>query len=132
MAARPRRSQVQFVQYRLLAKPINEHHPAIKDVVANCFIATSCESRAVDISSRHFEDHHWEVVAITRQPSFVEREDYLDDPEWLDWFDQAAEHGECFALDRWPSDGADIHVIAASDTEATAAQEDVREAEPQR
>jgi len=103
-----------------MAKTINEHYPAIKDVVANCFVATSFESQAIAVASRHFEENHWEVIAITRQPSFVEREEYLDDTEWLDWFDQALEYGECFAFDRWPSKDLNIRAIPASAIEAKA------------
>lgn len=109
-----------FVQYRLLAKPINEHHPVIQDVVANCFVATSLESQAITVASRQFEENHWEVIAITRQPSFVEREEFLDDAEWLDWFDQAVEYGECFAFDRWPSQDLNTRAIPASAMEAEA------------
>lgn len=46
-------------------------------------------------------------MSIEDGPTVVERSDYLDEPDWLEWFDEAVADGECYVFHQWPPDERD-------------------------
>ena len=64
------------------------------------FIQSAAEAERLAL--RNFSENSWSVVTLEEEPMLVSREDYLEDPEWLEWYDQADENGECYIFHQWP------------------------------
>ena len=55
------------------------------------------------LAARHnFQENHWSALSIEEGPYVVERQNYIDDPEWLEYFDDAVASGACYIFHQWP------------------------------
>ena len=91
-----------FVQYELRPLPGSEHFLTTGGAVANCFLAVESAAKAQELALLNFAENGWQVVSIEDGPTAIDRENYLEEPEWLEWYDQAARDGECYVLHQWP------------------------------
>lgn len=91
-----------FIRYEVRPKPGSELFAEVGGAFASCFVATKSKKRAKELALINFSEEGWDVVAIEDEPSPIERADYLDDPEWLEWIDYALEDGECYVFHKWP------------------------------
>lgn len=91
-----------FIQYEIRPVPGSELFAEVGGAVANCFVAASSEEKAKELALLNFKDNGWEVVTIEDGPFLVYREHYLDNLEWLEWFDQAVQDGEYYVFHEWP------------------------------
>lgn len=101
-----------FIQYELQPKPESEHFSTVGGAIANCFLATESAAKAQELALLNFAENGWQVVSVEDGPMNVERDRYLEDPEWLEWYDQAAVDGECYVFHQWPSgpqDDDEVH-----------------------
>ncbi|MBX3628165.1 MAG: hypothetical protein KF892_24355 [Rhizobacter sp.] len=91
-----------YIQYEVTPAPDSEHFSSVGGAFVNCFVAADSVEKATELALQNFKDNGWLVLGIEEEPVFAERDDYLDQPEWLKWFDLAVAEGECYVFNEWP------------------------------
>jgi hypothetical protein len=100
-----------FSRYELRPLLSNENFELVGGAVAGCFLDAGSAEEAQRWAYEHFQETHWEIVSVEVPPQLVERSDYDEDADNLDWFDQAVADGECYVLYQWPLEVQDGDVI---------------------
>ena len=100
-----------FIQYETRPAPGSALFHEVGGAIANCFVQASSPAAAQQLALQNFKDHEWEVVSLEDGPFLAERDDYLDDDDWLQWFDEALQEGECYVFHQWPPEAQDGDAI---------------------
>ncbi len=102
-------SRVFFLQYEVRPKPDSVQYPTVGGAFANCFVVADTPDVATRAALRNFADGGWEVVEVI-EPAFIADRDDLEDA-WLEWYDEAADEGECFVFHQWPNEPQDDETV---------------------
>lgn len=97
-----------YIQYEVRPMPESEDFSLVGSAFANCFVMS--ESKAMELALAKFSDINWEVVGIEEEPFITTRENYIEELDWLEWYDEAIENGECYIFHRWPLESQEVDV----------------------
>ena len=93
---------IYFIQYELRPAPHSEDFATTGGAYALCYLLAADAASAQTAAERYFEETDWVVVDLESGPTQVERALYEDEPDMLDAYDEAMNHGECFLFHLWP------------------------------
>jgi hypothetical protein len=96
-----------FIQYEIRPAPTSALFYLAGGAIANCFIQASSPEKAQKLALENFKEQGWEVVSLEDGPFIAPRDNYLDDDEWLQWFDEALQSGACYIFHQWPPEAQD-------------------------
>lgn len=102
---------VYYIQYEVRPAPANNAFATVGGAYVNCLIAADSEAQALNAAQRSFNENLWEVVGIEEGPNNVARSVYIDDAEWLSYFDEALASGECYVFNQWPPEPQEGDVV---------------------
>ena len=95
-------SNIYFIHYELRPAPHSEDFATTGGAFALCYVQAADPASAQIAAERYFEETDWIVVDLESGPEQVERAAYEDEPDMLDAYDEAMNHGECFRFHLWP------------------------------
>lgn len=72
----------------------------------NCWIDYREQSGAEQLAKFYLEQDGWQYEE-TQEARWVEKEEYDDDPEGMQYFSDAETNCACFVVNRWPVNGED-------------------------
>jgi hypothetical protein len=103
-----------IIQYEVAPAPHSEQFNSVGGAFALCFVRADSAEEAVAAAMLNFEENGWRVVSVNQDACPVTREEIeaLDEPDSLEWFDQALEEGERYVFMQWPpeaQDGDPVH-----------------------
>ncbi|WP_157360053.1 hypothetical protein [Caldimonas brevitalea] len=96
-------SRMFFIQYEVRPLPEHESYAEIGGAFANCFVLAVSAGQAEELALRHLAEIHWEVVSV-EDPALPTSRSDSSDAEWLEWYDEAARHGDCYVFHQWPNE----------------------------
>lgn len=102
---------IYYMQYEVHPAQDNEDFATVGGAYANCFVEAEDETEATEIVQEYFRINHWMVLSLEDGPFLTEADDYEDDPEWLEYFNEAVSEGECFIFHEWPPEAQEDDVI---------------------
>ena len=91
---------------RALPKPGTEQAEDSGGAYVNCWINFLIEDGAEHLAKFYIEKAGW-VPEETEDVRWVERENYEDEPENLQYFSEAEADGACFLFNSWDINGED-------------------------
>ncbi len=98
---------VYLIEYEVRPAPHSEDFATAGGAFAVCFIRADSADAAREAALRYFVETAWEIVALERDAIPVDPAEIEDEPDALDAFNEAHEHGECILMHLWPPE-ADI------------------------
>ncbi len=98
---------VYLIEYEVRPAPHSEDFATTGGAFAVCFIRADSAEAAHEAALRYFVETAWEVVAVEREPTPVDPAEIEDEPDALDAYNDALEHGECILLHLWPPEAGD-------------------------
>jgi hypothetical protein len=96
------------LEYEVRPAPHSEDFATAGGAFAICFIRADSAEAARDAALRYFVETAWEVVALERDATVVDPDEIEDEPDALDAYNDALEHGECILLHLWPPEEGDV------------------------
>jgi hypothetical protein len=103
--------KVYFIMYEVQPLPDNEEYQTVGGAYANCYVLAEDAKQAMKSATENFVDNHWLVLALEEGPEIRARDSYLDEPEVLEWYDEAVENGECYVFHQWPNEPQEEDVV---------------------
>ncbi len=90
-----------YFQYRITPKP--EHTELIETggTCVSCWLRRNSKPEARENARTYIKSQGWNIISLD-ESSQVERWAYKENPELLEFFEQAQQTGECYMFHYWP------------------------------
>jgi hypothetical protein len=95
-----RESMMFLVTLEASPKPSHAEYGEVDGAFANCWVNEATAGLAEAVAREGIEGHGWDVVELDEVRE-ITREEYRDDPEALEFFDQAMLDGLVIVFYRW-------------------------------
>ena len=90
------------MQYELRPAPHSADFSEVGGAIATSFVRADDADAARAAALAYYRDSDWDVVLQEQPPQPIDRSACVDEPEWLDAYDEAMHQGECHLFDLWP------------------------------
>ena len=95
-----------FFNIQATPKPGTEKAEEVGGAYVDCWINFVLQDGAELLARYYIEQSGW-IPGEKEDERWVEAEDYEDEPQLLQYYQEAEEDGACFVYHTWPVDGED-------------------------
>lgn len=95
---------VYYIVYEAKPTPESELFNDCGGAFINCWVKAKSETIAIKTTAEAIRENYWEIVAVEEGCRLITEKNYSDDPERLEYYEQAASDGECYVYHQWPNE----------------------------
>lgn len=101
-----------YVQYHAEPTPESHDFESCGGAYVNCWVKAASIDAAARTASAVMADTGWNIVGVEEACCEVTEDWYSEDDEGREYYEQAANDGECYVFHKWPiepQEGGDVH-----------------------